>query len=201
LLKAFKGAILALKLPGIRRVSVKESGGMLKATEAKTLPVRVAAVMAGGISLALALSSVSGSVLAAPEAWEGYATVVSSALQCAGVDGTAPGDTHVSIFRPKIANTDLPSFLSFVFLRAAVTQENASETTVHQMNGSGNYTGFAIGSRAGFAQYTGTYKLTLTPATITAETSSVTISGTFTNVFNTVGCNVSFVGAYVQRID
>jgi hypothetical protein len=77
------------------------------------------------------------------------------------------------------------------------------------MNGSGNYTGFGIGSRAGFGQYAGTYNLTVvpatitaaTPATITAFTDAVTITGTITNFFNTTGCNVTFEGVYVQRID
>jgi hypothetical protein len=139
--------------------------------------------------------------LAAVAAWEGYATVIASTPQCSGVGGTAPGDTHVSIFRPKIASTDSPTFLSFVFLRAAVTQENTSESTVPQMNGSGNYTGFAIGSRAGFGQYTGTYNLTVTPAIVTASTPSVTIDGTITNFWNSTGCNVTFEGVYVERID
>jgi hypothetical protein len=135
-----------------------------------------------------------------PNSWEGFATVTAS-TGCSGVAGATPGDTHVSIFRPKIASTDTPTFLSFVFLRAALTQENASESTVHQMNGSGNYTGFAIGSRAAFSQYSGTYKLTLTPPTITAATPSVIIDGTITNYFNATGCSVTFEGAYVQRID
>jgi hypothetical protein len=142
---------------------------------------------------------------AAPQAWEGYATVTASTSQCSGAGGgaggTAPGDTYVSIFRPKIAVTDSASYLSFVLLRAALTQQNTSESTVHQMNGSGNYTGFGIGSRAGFGQYTGTYNLAITPATITASTSSVMIDGTITNFFNTTGCNVTFEGAYVARID
>ena len=163
----------------------------------KRLQARLAAVAAG----CLALASLPGSALAAANAWEGFATVTASTAQCSGVGGTAPGDTHVSIFRPKIATTDTPSFLSFIFVRGAFTQENTSETTVHQMNGSGNYTGFAIGPRAAFAQYTGTYNLTLTPAIITAATPSVIIDGTLTNFYNVTGCNVTFEGAYVHRID
>jgi hypothetical protein len=174
--------------------------GMAKTTEAKTTRgPRLTTMVAGGVSLAL--TYLPGAALAAPMAWEGYATVTASTAQCSGVGGTSPGDTHVSIFRPKIAATDSPTFLSFVFLRAAVTQENTSESTVHQMNGSGNYTGFLIGSRAGFAQYTGTYHLTITPATVTVATPSVTIDGTITNFLNTTGCNVTFEGAYVERID
>jgi hypothetical protein len=174
---------------------------MPKTIKARRLRAPQSAVMAAGcVSLALAYL-LSGAALAAPQAWEGYATVTASTAQCSGVGGTSVGDTHVSIFRPKIAVTDSSTFLSFVFLRAAVTQENTSESTVHQMNGSGNYTAFAIGSRAGFAQYTGTYNLTITPATVTIATPSVSIDGTITNFFNTTGCNVTFEGAYVERID
>jgi hypothetical protein len=177
---------------------IQEDNGMPKTTKAKTLQARLAAVSAGGISLALAF--LPGPALAAPVSWEGFATVTAS-TGCSGVPGTALGDTHVSIFRPKIASTDTPTFLSFVLLRSAFTQENASESTVHQMNGSGNYTGFAIGPRAGFAQYSGTYKLTITPAPVTASTPSVIIDGTITHYLNATGCSVTFEGAYVQRID
>jgi hypothetical protein len=166
---------------------------MLKTTETNTVR--------GPMLAALALVTLPGVALAKPSTWEGFATVTASTAQCSGVGGTAPGDTHVSIFRPKIASTESPTFLSFVFLRSALTQENASESTVHQMNGSGNYTGFSIGPRANFTQYTGTYNLTVTPATVTVATPTVTIDGTITNYFNTAGCNVTFEGTYVQRID
>jgi hypothetical protein len=174
---------------------MRENRDMLKTTETNMGRGRRLA------AISLALATLAGSALAAPLTWEGYATVTASTSQCSGVGGTAPGDTHVSIFRPKIASTDLLTFLSFVFLRSALTQENASESTVHQMNGSGNYTGFSIGPRAAFGQYTGTYNMTVTPAPITALTPSVTIDGTITNYFNTAGCNVTFEAAYVQRID
>jgi hypothetical protein len=189
---------------------------MLNTHETQTVRRSRLTAMAGGISLALA--TLPGAAVAAPSAWEGFATITAATPQCsgingtgtgAGVDGTATGAIHVSIFRPKIAITDSPTFLSFVFLRAALTLENASEATVPQMNGSGNYTGFGIGSRAGFGQYAGTYNLTVVPATITAATpatisavtDAVAITGTITNFFNTTGCNVTFEGVYVQRID
>lgn len=166
---------------------------MLKTIETNTVR--------GPVLAALALVTLPGVALAAPRSWEGFATVTASTSECSGVAGAAPGDTHVSIFRPKIASTDPPTFLSFVFLRAALTQENTSESTVHQMNGSGNYTGFAIGAYAGFGQYTGTYNLTVTPATVTAATPAVTVDGTIFNYFNAMGCNVTFEGTYVQRTD
>ena len=168
---------------------------MFKASETNTLrgPILAAA--------SLALGTLPGVALATPSSWEGFATITASTPQCSGVGGTAPGSTHISIFRPKIASTDLPTYLSFLLTRAAFTHQNTSESTVHQMNGAGNYAGFEIGSRAAFAEYTGAYNLTLTPATVTAATPSVTIDGTITNFFNATGCTVTFEGAYVLRID
>jgi hypothetical protein len=174
-----------------------ESIEMSKTIEAKTLRGPRLAALAAAISLALA--SLPGAALAAASVWDGFATVTAVTPQCSGVSGAALGDTHVSVFRPKI--TGGPTFLSFVFLRGAVTQENTSETTVHQMNGSGNYSGFLVGSHAAFSQYTGTYKITLFPATITASTPSVTIDGTINNFLNTPGCHVTFVGTYAERLD
>jgi len=69
------------------------------------------------------------------------------------------------------------------------------------MNGAGNYTGFLVGSHALFTEYTGTYNLALTPATITASTPSLSIDGTITNFLDVTSCNVTFEGAYVKRID
>jgi hypothetical protein len=186
---------------------------MLNTRQTQTVRRSPLRAIAGGISLALA--TLPGAALAAPSTWEGFATITAATPQCsgingtgtgAGLDGTATGAIHISIFRPNIASTDSPTFLSFVFLRAALTLENATEATVHQMNGSGNYTGFGIGSRAGFGQYAGKYNLTVipdpltaaTPATITAFTPALTIAGTITNFFNTTGCNVTFEGVYVR---
>ena len=130
---------------------------MTKRTQTKALrQSRLAAVAMGAGSLALV--SIPGAALAAASVWDGFATVTAATTQCSAVSGAAPGDTHVSVFHPKIGSTGGPTFLSFVFLRGAVTQENTSEATVHQMNGSGNYPGFLVGDRATFSQYTGTYR-------------------------------------------
>jgi hypothetical protein len=106
--------------------------------------------------------------------------------------------THVSIFRPKILGTDTPTFISAVGTRGAAGFENTSESTVHQMNGSGGYSGFQLTDRARFIQYTGTYSLAITPSTIIDSTPVVTIKGTFTNVF-IAGCAVTFEAVYDRR--
>lgn len=135
-------------------------------------------------------------------AWEGYATTTASTAQCAGIGGTGVGDTHVSIFRPHITARDTDTFLSMMHLRAAITFDNTSEATVHQMHGAGNYTAYGVNSRAkGFTYTGGTYSLTVTPASIVASTPIVNITGTLNNYFNTTGCNITFKAVYVKRID
>lgn len=173
---------------------------MPKTIVARTLRGPWLAAMAA-TAIPVALASLPGAALAAASVWDGFATVTSATAQCSGVSGAAPGDTHVSVLRPKIGSIGGPTFLSFVFLRGAVTQENTSEATVHQMNGSGNYSGFLVGSHAAFSQYTGTYKIALSPADITITTLSLTIDGTINNFLNASGCNVTFVGSYAERPD
>ena len=135
-------------------------------------------------------------------AWEGYATTTAATAQCAGIGGTGVGDTHVSIYRPHIVSADTPTFLSMMHLRAALTLQNTSEATIHQMQGSGNYTGYGVNARAkGFTYTGGTYTLTITPAVVAANTAMVNITGVIKNYFNTAGCNVTFKGVYVKRID
>jgi hypothetical protein len=135
-------------------------------------------------------------------AWQGYATTTASTAQCAGIGGTGVGDTHVSIFRPHIAALDTQTFLSMMHLRAAITFDNTSEATIHQMHGAGNYTGYGVNSRAkGFSYTGGTYSLTVSPASIVASTPIINITGTLNNYFNTAGCSVTFKGVYVKRID
>ncbi len=165
---------------------------MLKTIEGKPSRVCRPAVMAvGGASLALvSLVSLPGTALAldTQAAWQGIATVTAStAAQCAGVGGTAVGDANVSIFRPKIASTDTNTYLSFAFLRAAFTVENASEPTVRQMHGTGNGDIYGVNGRARFIDGLGTYSLTISPAAVVASTPVVTITGKINNFFDVAG--------------
>ncbi len=172
---------------------------------------RLAVTTAGGISLALVSLPPAALALDSQLVWQGIITVTAATTACASIEGAAPGgaavagaapgDVEVSIFRPKIASTDTATFLSWVYLRSAFTLENTSEATVHQMHGAGNFEGFAANSRAKFFDYTGTYSLTVTPATVVASTPVVTITGKITNWFDVPGCNVSFTGVYGPRVD
>lgn len=162
------------------------------------------AVVAAGLASALCVSA-SGVAMAADTqaAWEGYATNTAATSQCSGVGGTGVGDTHVSIFRPKINSTDTNTFLSMMHLRAAITFQNTSKSTVHQMHGSGNYTATGINSRGKAFTYSSTYSgFTVTPNPIVGSTSVINITtGKLNNYFNTSGCTVTFKAVYVKRID
>lgn len=163
----------------------------------KTWRGRRLAAIAAGVSLALA--SLPGEAFASVAVWEGFATNTAATPQCGTGPGVLPGVARVSIFRTKTSNSGLNTFLSFVSLRSAVTFENMSESTVPHMNGSGNYQAFEINGGALFATYAGTYSLMVNPATITASTQTVTITGTINNLSNILGCNLSFQGVYVLR--
>lgn len=135
-------------------------------------------------------------------AWEGFLTVTSSTAKCAGVGGTGVGSTNVSIYRPKINSTDTNTFISLIQTRAAIAFQNSSETTIKQMNGSGNYAGAGINSHGKAFSYTGSYSnFKVTPSPVTASTTNVMITGTINTMWNTTGCNVTFKATYTKRID
>jgi hypothetical protein len=129
--------------------------------------------------------------------WQGMA----STPQCASIGGTKVGDSLISRFRPHIAAGDTNTFLSQSFLGTAITIENTSEATIHQMHGSGNYTAYVVNARARGFKYNGSYSLAVTPPTITAETLSVDVTGTIKNLWNASGCDVTFTGTYQLRTD
>ncbi|HVV62412.1 MAG TPA: hypothetical protein VHD14_11720 [Pseudolabrys sp.] len=103
--------------------------------------------------------------------------------------------------RPHITARDTDTFLSIVQMRAAMAFDNISEATIHQMHGAGNFTAYGVNGRGKGFKYNGAYALTVTPATIVVSTPVINVQGTLKNVFNTPGCNVSFRGVYVKRID
>jgi len=135
-------------------------------------------------------------------AWQGFMSVTANTAACAGVGGTAVGDTNVSIYRPKIVAADTVTSISVIYTRGAIAIVNASEATNAQMRGSGNYTGEAINGRAKVFSYSSTYSsIVTTPATIAATTQYVTLTGVLNNVWNTAGCNITFKAMYGKRID
>jgi hypothetical protein len=120
---------------------------------------RLAVTAAAGAALVLVSLPPAALALDNQLVWQGIITVTAATTACAAVDGAAPGDAEVSVFRPKIASTDTATFLSWVYLRSAFTLENTSESTAHQMHGAGKFDGYAVNSRAKFFDYSGTYSL------------------------------------------
>jgi hypothetical protein len=158
-------------------------------------PIDMFAVLGGTLLAAMAGM---GDVQAADTqaAWAGLAEITASTSACAGVLGTSVGTPHPSTYRPKINSTDTASYVSLMGVEGGLTLQNASETTVHQMQGAGNYSATAIDRRALPFVYKGTYTFTITPATVVATTKVVEITGTVNTYFDSVGCNVSFTAAY-----
>lgn len=135
-------------------------------------------------------------------AWQGFFTVKSSTTACAGIGGTAVGDTQVSIYRPKIASTDTASSLSIIHTRAAIVLINANDTANPQMRGSGTYKGQQINSRAKYNSYTSTFtNFATSPTSILASTQYVTVTGTINQFFNNTDCNITFKAVYGKRVD
>ncbi len=169
----------------------------------KASPHHRPSIAAGGIMLlGSAFLPATAFALDTQAAWQGIATVTASTTaQCAGIGATTVGDAMVSVFRPKIASTDTKTYLSFVFLRAAFTVENTSESTIHQMHGAGNDDILGVDGRANFIDGAGTYSLAISPAAVVATTPVITITGKINNYFNVTGCDVTFTGVYAKRVN
>jgi hypothetical protein len=133
-------------------------------------------------------------------AWQGFAITTANTAACAGVGGSNVGDTYVSIYRPKINPSDTATFLSFIRLRSALALQNTSEATIHQMNGSGKYSGDAIDKRAKSFTYASTYSFTVAPHPVTSTTGIVKITGTFNDYYGNAGCNLTIEGTYMPLL-
>ena len=130
-------------------------------------------------------------------AWDGIIAITASTSGCSGVGGTSVGDLELSVYRPHILSTDTTTFLSVHYLRASLDFENSSETANPQMNGSGNYTGFAVDGHCKAYSYQATFsKIVVSPHPVAETSTYVTVTGTINNVFDVPGCNVTFVGHY-----
>lgn len=134
-------------------------------------------------------------------AWQGFFTVTANTTACAGIGGTGVGDTEASIYRPGFTATDISS-MNILYSRAAFNLTNVNESANPQMRGNGTATVRAMNGKGKAFTYTTTYSnIVTTPATITAATTAVKVTGTVNNVWNTAGCNVTFKASYAPRID
>ena len=118
--------------------------------------------------------------------------------QCTGV--IYVGNSFTSVFRPKLATTDPAEGLSIVYPSAAsvLISTAASGRLVNSPGVLTNFQGTLVGYNAAPSTWTSTARLSKVPATVTAATPAVTISGTI-NHFNASGCTITIRGAYARR--
>jgi len=134
--------------------------------------------------------------------WQGSVTVTATTAACDAI-GVSTGDLITSVYRPRLVADEPSSAVTFILGRAAHIFYR--KTGPDQMTGNGDFTGQFINSRgtsipnSQTASFTGQYKFTVKPATITAATKSITITGQVNSYFNVSGCTVKFVGAYQPR--
>jgi hypothetical protein len=184
-----------MRIAGVIPTWLQTSGG-----ETMTSTYRMTGV---ALTLATALSGVSVTQAAVDNqrVWDGFVTITSATAQCAAVPGAAIGNTHVSVYRPKIAAADPPSFLSLLGLRSAVTMQNTAEGIYPQFQGPSTYAAVAVTDRAKSLKYNGNTSFSIAPFTVVANTAAVTITGTIGSFFKTSGCTIGIEGAYARRPD
>lgn len=148
-----------------------------------------AAALAIGSSAASAANSVM---------WDGVMQFVSQTAQC-GTQFFNKSDTARSRYRPRLVSGDPRSaFTHYLGHDHSMLITNASPTA--QFSGSGNYSNRGIDNFAQFSPtQTGAYTFTQSPATITASTDFVTLSGHIDNYANIAGCSLTFRGIYVRK--
>jgi len=157
--------------------------------------MRATAGLAGGM-LAVALAAAPAA--ATPAVWQGdlFVTAVTSA--CTGVTGK--NNFYTTVYRPDVAPPPLgqaKEALSIYTGRGAFLIEAPGAT----LRGSVVANSTAITRYATLVGGTGTapVKLTITPATITATTPVVQISGTLGNFFNVSGCTAAVTAVLARQ--
>lgn len=161
----------------------------------------------GAIAMAVAAVASAGAAQAANNpliVWQGAITITNLTAACSSI-GQGVGTLLTSVYRPRLESDEPVSGLTILSDRTAQVFFNASTSNNDQMIGRGGYLGHIIGSRAtaipnsSQGSFTGNYNFKVRPVTITADTTSITITGTLTNYFNVTGCTLSFAGAYQPR--
>jgi hypothetical protein len=157
-----------------------------------------AAALAAAASFACSMST-SARAADTQSTWQGLLVVTAATAACSAVGGASVGSTLVSVYRPKILTADTNTYLAIYGLRGAFTMENLSEASRKQMHGAGKYKSTYINSRGKPGNNSSVYKLTITPAVITAATTAVSINGTISNYYNTAGCTITVTGGFAPR--
>ncbi len=127
--------------------------------------------------------------------WIGAAVITSVTPECSGKWDV--GNRLYSVYRPRLQASEDNSAISFEgFGPAGIFQA----TNNSQMGGTGNYTSQSFGfSHTRPTTNSGTYNFTISPALIKPTTKFVEITGSISNFFANLNCNIEFRGAYTLK--
>jgi hypothetical protein len=162
--------------------------------------MRTLAILASGV-LAAGVAVTSVAQAAEPLVWQGEEFVTNVTPACTTNGDSAIGDFHLVVYRPFIAASAdnlNPDGLLLVGSRFAV-HLLATHTS---LRGTASATETALGSHGGVSSDPTTVDLKITPAAITAKTTSVQITGKINNFFNEPpGCTITINASLLPRVD
>jgi hypothetical protein len=161
----------------------------------RALKILTCALLAAGVSTASAQAA-----SAPPPVWQGDLFILTAATPCSGF--TSMGALHRAVYRPHIAPPPRGQAAEALALNTQ-RSEFILEATGTGLRGIAKANGLDISSRAEVTTRPTTtpttVALTILPATITARTPFVQISGKINNLFNEAGCTVTVVGVLGLR--
>jgi hypothetical protein len=148
-----------------------------------------------GITAVLAAFSIVGQAhaLDATNTWRGSVIVTNETAACNKPGMPSVGQTLLTVFRPKMANTDPPDGILVSFNNGALLITPLAPPP------SGSYSADFLNGLATYQHYTGgTFAVAVKPTNITETTPQITVSGKFTKFRNVVGCTLSFKGSFFK---
>lgn len=142
--------------------------------------------------LLIALAGVCVSAVASSAAvFDGTFAFTSATNNCG-----ANGLSYTAIYRPQVTASEQKSGLVVGLYRQGV---GFSRTTNGQFSGAGTFAGVVLTPLATVVQLGGTFSITQVPATITAATQAVTLTGTFTPTTPPNICRYAFKATFLRR--
>jgi hypothetical protein len=130
-----------------------------------------------------------------PFAWTGALVILTVNGGCG--NRILAGDSPTIIFRPKLQATEPNSAISYVFGHSSGII--IKQATTLQFAGSGALTGTFLSGRATQETNSGTFNLTVTPATVKTTTPFINFSGSIAGFAGKAGCGVTVRGTATLR--
>jgi hypothetical protein len=159
-------------------------------------------MLAAAIATAISASAATTAGAASAEAllWDGTVVTTTSTAQCAAL-GDLTGSTR-ALFRPHLKISDPKAGVILTFDEGGAMVIRATTNTRQMQGTNAPYCGIFFDPSMGESRtwFGGTYTFTVTPATVTASTNEVRVTGTVTKFADIVGCTVTFRAAFLRRI-